>query len=330
MEKAKGVKWDLSFLYNDVNDPAIDEDLKLADKLADKFVKEYRGKIKSADMNAATLLKAIEDLENVYKSGVAPYHFASLKFSENTQDPKNQQILGKVQQTFTQINNKLVFFNVELMEMPEKTADAIILDPAFEAFKWWLKEARKSKPYTLSEKEEQVINLKDSTGSSAFVQLYEEYTGDFEFEMEIDGENKKMTGEEISSYFSHKDRDVRKNAYDAFYAVYKCKVNVITSILNTLLRDHYNETKLRNWPSAMAPAYLRDQVSQETIDNLMNVVEKNYKLAQRYYVIKKKILGFDELHGWDRSAPVGQDYKMNWDEAHKLVVDSYSAFDPVL
>ncbi|MDZ7816966.1 MAG: M3 family metallopeptidase [Planctomycetota bacterium] len=109
--------------------------------------------------------------------------------------------------------------------------------------------------------------------------------------------------------------------------MYKDNVKVITSILNNLVRDHANEGGLRKYPSAMTPAYLRDQVDKETIDNLMAVVEKNYDLAQRYYALKKKILGYEKMFGWDRSAPVGREHKMKWDEAREKVTKSYTMFD---
>ncbi|MDZ7816965.1 MAG: hypothetical protein U5N86_13555 [Planctomycetota bacterium] len=205
MEKAKGVKWDLSFLYDGTEDPKIEEHLKRGDELANEFVVNYRDKIASSEFNTKMLMEALEAMEKVYSFATRPYHYAMLKFSEDTQNPQNQALLAKVQQSFTVTNNKLVFFNVELMKMPDATADTIMADPEFAHYKHWLAEARKNKPYTLSEKEEQVINLKDSTGKSALVQLYEEYTGDFDFEMEVDGEMKTMTGEEVASYFTSEE-----------------------------------------------------------------------------------------------------------------------------
>ncbi|MFA4987353.1 MAG: M3 family oligoendopeptidase [Candidatus Brocadiia bacterium] len=327
MAKAKGVTWDLSFLYSSVDDPKIRKDLKAAAELADKFVSEYRGKISSKDCNAAVLLKAIADMEKLYRRAAAPYHYASLKFSEDTQNPKHLSLVNDIRARFTDISNKLVFFNVELMKMPDKTADAILKDKSFDFYKFWLQEARKSKPFTLTEKEEQVINLKDSTGSAAFVQLYEEFTGAFSFMMTVDGKRKTMTEEEVESFFTSPDRKMRKKAYDSFYSVYEDKAKIITSILNTLIRDHYNEGKLRGWPGPMTPAYLRDQVTQETIDNLINVVVANYSQAERYYRVKAKMLKLKVLHGYDRSAPVGKDHKILWEDGRKMVVDAYTAFD---
>ena len=327
IEKAKGIVWDLSFLYDDPDDERITADLDRADELADAFVAAWRGRIKAAGLTAAELMEAIGKLEEVYRYALPPYHFATLKFSENTQEQRHLALLERVRMRFTDINNKLVFFNVELMEMPDETAERIASDPAFEHYRYWLLEARKNKPYTLSEKEEQIINLKDSTGKNAFVQLYEEITSGLKFELEIDGEKKTLTGEETASYFMHPDRELRRKAFDAFFEVYRDNAKLITSILNTLVRDHANECRLRGYPDAMTPAYLRDQVSPETIANLMDAVRDNYGLVERYYKLKARILGLDVLKGWDRSAPVGKDYKFDWDRARETVVESYSAFD---
>ena len=328
MNKAEGVVWDLSFLYDSIDDPRIIDDLDKGKVLAEKFVADFRGRIKSDDITTGDLLKAISDMENVYVCASKPYHFASLKFSEDTQNQKHLALLAMVRDRFTHIRNLLVFFDVELMEMSDETAGRIISDPAFEHFKFWLMEARKSKPYTLTEKEEQVINLKDTTGKSALVQFYQEYTGDFKFELEVDGEVKTLTGEEISSFFLHPDRELRKKAYDSFFRVFKANDKQISFILGTLVKDHANEGKLRKYPDAMTTAYLRDQVDKDTIDNLMAVVEENYSLVQRYYKLKAIMLGLEKLKGWDRSAPVGKDYSFKWDEARNMVEDAYSAFDP--
>ncbi len=328
MQKAKGIVWDLSFLYSALDDPKIEKDLVKGDELADAFVGKYRGKIANKSVDAKTLMAAIADLEDVYRVASKPYHFASLKFSENTGHPDVLSLIENVRNRFTQIHNKLVFFNIELMDMSEARAKAIMADPEFEHYKFWLQESRKSKPHTLTEKEEQIINIKDTTGNGAFVQLYEEITSSLKFPIKLDGEKKMMNGEEVAALFMSPDRKTRRKAFDSFYAVYKDNSKVIAAILNILVRDHANEMKLRKYPNAMSPAYLRDQVSEETIKNLMDVVAENYTLAQRYYRIKAKLLGLKVLKGWDRSAPVGKDYKFNWDEAQKMVLESYKKFDP--
>ena len=55
---ASGVAWNLKDLYDGVDDPQITRDLESARLRAQKFEKDYRGKIASADAGAAVMLRA--------------------------------------------------------------------------------------------------------------------------------------------------------------------------------------------------------------------------------------------------------------------------------
>ena len=50
-------------------------------------------------------------------------------------------------------------------------------------------------------------------------------------------------------------------------------------------------------------------------------------MPQRYYRLKAKLLGLDQLAHYDRFAPVADDAsKTPWDEARRVVVDAYASF----
>ena len=76
----------------------------------------------------------------------------------------------------------------------------------------------KKAKFKLSEKEEQLVNLKDLTGCNAFQKLYGELTASFEFEMEVDGEIKQMNGSELRALRLHKDPKVREQAMKLFFS----------------------------------------------------------------------------------------------------------------
>lgn len=56
---------------------------------------------------------------------------------------------------------------------------------------YFLTSMRRFKPYTLSEAEEKIINLKDVNGCEALVKIYEILTNGFTFDLEIEGMFKK-------------------------------------------------------------------------------------------------------------------------------------------
>ena len=57
-------------------------------------------------------------------------------------------------------------------------------------------------------------------GIDALVQLYDMITSKFEFTLEIDGEKKTMTRDELGSYVRHPSPEVRAAVYQELYRVY--------------------------------------------------------------------------------------------------------------
>ena len=57
-------------------------------------------------------------------------------------------------------------------------------------YRYWLEEIRHSKPYTLTEPEEKIINIKDVTGVSALDKLYDFITNRYTYRIEVEGEGR--------------------------------------------------------------------------------------------------------------------------------------------
>src|SRR5512147_1107863 len=98
--------------------------------------------------------------------------------------------------------------------------------------RYHLEDLRHFKPHTLSELEEKLINLKDVNGIDALVQLYDMITSKFEFTLQVDGEKKIMTRDELGSYVRHPSPDVRTAMYQELYRVYGEQRLVLAQIYN--------------------------------------------------------------------------------------------------
>ncbi len=66
-----------------------------------------------------------------------------------------------------------------------------------------------------------------------------------------------------------------------------------------------------------------------TVEALVEAVTSRYDLVARYYRLKAKLLGVEELYEYDRYAPLpAADHFYTWDEARELVLSSYGRFHP--
>ena len=104
---------------------------------------------------------------------------------------------------------------------------------------------------------------------------------------------------------------------------------VLTYIFNVLLQDHNVDDQLRSRGHAMQARNLANEISQESVDALIDACAGANGMVQRYYRLKTRLLGLEKLYDYDRYAPLEQqDGRWSWDRCRQMVTDSYAAFDP--
>jgi oligoendopeptidase F len=76
---------------------------------------------------------------------------------------------------------------------------------------------------------------------------------------------------------------------------------------------------------------MSNELSAETVETVASACEKNYNLVNRYYKVKRDILGLESLTHYDRYAPLFEsDRKVEWDDAKSIVLESFDAFSPIM
>ena len=330
MEKAKGVVWDLSPLYPPVNKMAEtgDEMVALLDN-AHNFKKQYYGKINADACDASFLSSALSSYEALFQAAYAPYSLANLKFYADGLSDENKALVAKAQDALSRINNETLFFSLEIQQIPEEKMAKILASGELDHFKHYIESLRVFSPYMLSEQEEQIINRKNLSGKTAFVNLFDEFTAAFEWSFERDGETKNLTSSELREFARHPNPEVRLRAKKAHDAKYGENALVFTNIFGNLIKDHATEVEMRGYKSPIQPSHLSNKVSSQVVETMMEVTEKHFSLARDYFKLKAKILGLPKLKGSDLHAPVNKSNRIvPFDEGKSLVVDSLSRFSP--
>lgn len=327
---AAGINWDLRDLYPSIDDAGIERDLSQALQRAQAFEKEYRGKISTLQpADADRLLRAVRELESLYEQMDRPAVYAMLLHSGKTDEPKHGALLARTQEQRTEINKHLIFFDLEWVQLDEAVARAVAALPSLAHYRHWLEQKRVWKPYFLSEPEEKVLDAKSMTGRSAFGRLFEETTASMTCPFEHAGAKRDMSVQEILAKLYDADRSVRKAAAEGLSQGLASQGRLLTFIFNTVVLDHHTDGQLRKYPHAMSARNLANEISDPVVEALMSATEKHYGLVQRYYRLKGKLLGIDQLYDYDRYAPLsGEMPKCDWPTARSIVQESYDSFSP--
>lgn len=324
---ARDVTWDLTDLYKGPDDPALEADLTAARSRAVAFESAYRGKVATlTSQQAESLLNAVGELEGLAEQMDRPAVYASLLHAGKTDDPRHGALLARTQEQRTEINQHLIFFDLEWVQVPDAIANALLDDTRLARYRHLLEQKRVWKPYYLSEPEEKILDTKGITGRSAFGRLFEETTATLRFPFR--GE-RQLSLQEILAKLYDADRDVRRAAAEGISQGLRDNARLLTFIFNNIVLDHQLDGQLRRYPSPMTPRNLANEISDAVVEALMSATERSYSLVQRYYRLKGRLLGLDALYDYDRYAPLFADMpECPWPIGRAIVQESYDAFSP--
>jgi len=325
--KASGVRWDISDLYNDAQDARIANDIQLALQKAEAFNQVYRGKIAGETITSQMLLEAVVQLEEIYHLVMRPEVYAYLAFSSNTADDHCKALYAKSQEAMARVQNLVLFFELEVQRIAPEKFERLFDDAALKTYRHYLEGVRLFKPYTLSEKEEQIINKKDLTGKHALVNFFDEYTSSFTWQIEVKGEPQTLTAEEVRNLLRQPDAGLRERAKRAYDGRYGENAIIFSNVFNAIVKDHALEMEMRGHQSPIAPAHLRNRIAPEIVDTMMHATTAHNHLAQEYYTLKAKLLHVSKVRGCDLIAPVsGRREAIPFAEGKRLVLEAFESF----
>jgi oligoendopeptidase F len=329
--KASGVRWDISDLYLDAQEARIAHDIQLALAKAEVFNQTYRGKIADAALTAHTLHAALVLLEEIYALATKPEVYAYLAFSSNTAEDANKALYAKSQEAMARVQNLVLFFELEVQQITAEKFAELCKDAALKNYRHYLEGVRLFTPYTLSEKEEQIINKKDLTGKHALVNFFDEYTSSFTWQLEVEGELRTLTAEEVRNLLRQPDAELREAAKRAYDGRYGDNAIIFGNVFNAIVKDHALEMEMRGHKSPIAPAHLRNRIAPEIVDTMMQVTSAHNHLAQEYYALKAKLLKMPKVRGCDLIAPVSDKREtIPFEEGKRLVLEAFESFSAEL
>jgi oligoendopeptidase F len=282
----------------------------------------------SPEMPTEDFLDAIQLLEAISRLANRIADFAGLSYAADTQNQAIQAFQSEVESRMAIISNRTLFFSLWWKSLEDDVAARFMASSG--DYRYWLEEMRHFKPYTLTEPEEKIINIKDVTGSRAIVNLYTTLTNRYIFHLEVAGEVKQLTRGELMVYVRGYDSALRAAAYQEQYRVYGQDGSILGQMYQALIRDWHNEgIDLRHYPSPLAVRNIANDIPDDVVDTMLKVCQENISVFQRFFQLKARLLGMERLRRYDIYAPVVQTEKTYaFDQAATMVFDAFQRFEP--
>ena len=320
-EVPEELTWNLSDIYKTIED--WENDYESAKKEADEL-QAAEGKFALSADSLYDFLKGYEScISKIYKL----YGYAEMKRDQDTADAENQKLYARAQSLDVFISEKLSFVEPEILNLEEgKIEDYYKQNEKLKYFKCLLDEIIRTKEHTLSKEMEMLLasagdmaeSMQNAFSSLAYADLKFPDTHDEK------GDVIQLTNGRFVPLQMSENREVRKEAFEKFYERYKSFANTWASLYDGQVKKQIFYAKARKYKSSYEAAVDRNNVSTTVCDNLINCVNKNLDKMHKYVKLRKKLLGYDELHMYDVYASMVSDYKckVSFEEAKAISLEA--------
>src|SRR6476619_1732716 len=294
-DHVQDVAWDLDPLVDGEGEAGADRLLAEADERAAAFAAAHQGKVADLDGRAGS--------------------YAGLRFAVDTADPANGALMARVQEQGTQVETKLLFFELEWAALDDDRVEELLQADGLETSRHHLRTIRRYRPHLLSEPEERLLSEKSVTGRDAWTRLFSELTSAVRVHLDDSTEDGVQLDVALSRLVSP-DRDVRRATAGAVTEALQPGLRTRAYVLNTLLADKATDDRLRHYPTWLTRRNLATEATDKSVQALIDAVRAQYDLPQRWYSLKARLLGLDRLCDYDRMASIADtEVSVEWDEA---------------
>src|SRR5580698_3915145 len=297
-------EWRLDDLYSGMDSPVFAADMKRAGEEAKAFAETYRGKLAAIVKDSAAgekLGAAVRGYEAIQDLTGRIMSYAGLVYAGDTSDPARAKFYGDAQEKVTALAGDLLFFELELNRLDDQLIDAAMADPAAGHYRPWLEDIRKERPHQLSDEIEQLFLEKSVSGAAAWNRLFDDTIASLRFKFE----GAELTLEPLLAKMQDPDEKKREAAALSLSETLGANLRTFTLISNTLAKDKEVSDRWRKFEDIADSRHLANRVEREVVEAMVSAVTAAFpRLSHRYYKLKARWFGKEQLNHWDRNAPV--------------------------
>ena len=319
-------KWNLEGLYTSDADWQPDFDaLK-------KEIPRYKGFKGTLGRSAKRLKACLEFSMNVSRQGEKVATYAHLKADEDKTNSLYQGNLDRVKRVLTRLGEAGSYISSELMSIPQKRMNQFLREKELDFYRFHLEQILRFRKHILSEKEESLLAASTEMSQASGEVFGMLDTADLKLGTvkDEDGVEIQLTHGNFQSFLQNQSRRIRREAFETYYSEYGDHKYTYASLLSNSIKRDIFYARARKYPSVREDALFSENIPTQVYDNLIKTVHKNLTPLYRYFKVRKRVLGVDELHFYDLTVPLTKEVKWRatFNEAVKKITSALGLLGP--
>ena len=320
-EVPKEAQWDLERIFK--TDEEFQKEIEAVRKQIDEFAKLEGHTTENAEMFYQSITAGNEIERRLNKL----YTYASMKSDEDVANTENQAKKEQVVNLYNYASSKMYFQTPELLNTEKEVIESFYQEePKLLEHKTNIEEVYRYKPHTLPKEEEKLLsNLSSAFGNDETTYGYlTDSDLDFGTIHDENGVEVPLTDTNFSIYIKSPKREVRKEAFERLYEVYKQFQNTITATFNGAIKQNVAMAHIKHYKTSFEAALFGDELDPKVYDTLVSSVRNHLDVLHDYYRLRKEVLNLKELHLYDvyTNLVPDTDTKYPFETASRLVLDA--------
>ena len=310
--------WRLEDIYE--NEDLFSRDAEKLDARMDEFA-GLQGTLKDGSEALLKIMQLYEEMNQIFEK---LYVYANQRNHEDTANAKYQKMSGEMNIVAARLSQVTAWLESEILELDEAVLrQEMELEPELKKYDWFLIQITRKKAHILDKEKEALmarVGELAQTPSNVFAMFN---NADITFPEITDekGEKRKLTVGTFISCMESKDRILRRHAFQALYGEYKQYINTLSAAYygNAKQADFF--AKERHYGNAMEEALDGSSIPVSVYQNLIETMRKRLPAMYRYVALRKKLLGYEELHMYDVYVPMVEtpEKKYSFEEEKEIV-----------
>jgi oligoendopeptidase F len=256
------------------------------------------------------------------------YTYAHLRHDEDVAEDKAKKSYISATCVLHTFREEISWVEPAILQLSEEKLLSLLQDRQLASYAIYLEKIIRMKPYTLSAQEEKLMAYAGKALESAQRTFGAMNNADLKFPVIQDqsGEKKELTHGTYLLYLRGRDRTLRKEAFVHLHNTFQNYENTFCELLQGQIQKHLFEAKARGYDSCLQAALYPHQIDPSVYLSLIETVRKRVPFLHKYLAIRKKLLGYEDLHFYDLQVSIVKqvDMSMSYQEAEKAVISSVS------
>ena len=318
------MKWDLTYLFKTQEDfdQALQTTMGIIDKLA-----TYKGQLHLEEKFVEYYLLQ----KKLTEVGLRAYQYASLKSDLNKKDANNAKQLQMVQIGFAKLSEACSFEEPELISIGKETIMKYAHNhQELHEFEFGFEKLFRRQEHILDDNAEALLanfNRLATSGRELYSSLS---VADMENSdvMLDNGEIVTITNSNYRAYISKsKSPKEREEIFRAVFSYYDIHKNTYANIYKTVLEADFAWMKARKYQTSVESYLFNNAIPVDVYYSLTQVAKETTAPVKKYIQLRKKALGLETYHTYDRFLELVQtDKEYEYEEARTLFFNSIKDF----